>query len=46
MSIDASPHHVALFVSSLPEGAIQRLWINLSNEFAECGHRVALVAGG
>jgi glycosyltransferase involved in cell wall biosynthesis len=41
---DAPPRHVALFTGSLPEGAIQRIWINLANEFAEHGHRIDLVA--
>jgi glycosyltransferase involved in cell wall biosynthesis len=35
---------LALFVSSLPDGAIQQVFVNLANGFVERGHRVRLVA--
>lgn len=43
----SEPHdsrHLALFVSSLPEGAIQQVFINLANGFVARGYRVDLVA--
>ncbi|WP_372722122.1 glycosyltransferase [Immundisolibacter sp.] len=35
---------VAIFVSSWPHGAIQRLMLNLAEEFAAAGHRIDLLA--
>lgn len=37
--------HLALFVSSLPRGAIQRMMLNLAEAFVARGHRVDLLAG-
>ena len=35
---------IAIFVSSWPRGAIQRLMLNLAAELAAAGHRVDLLA--
>ncbi len=44
MSGGSPARHIALFVSSLPEGAIQQVLVNLANGFFARGHRVDLVA--
>ena len=44
MSEEFPDRHLALFVSSLPRGAIQQVFINLANNFSNFGHRVDLVA--
>ena len=38
------PGHIALFMDSMPAGAIQRMALNLAAAFAARGHRVDLVA--
>ena len=44
MNQTPAAQHLALFVSSLPEGAIQQVLVNLANGFTAKGHRVDLVA--
>ena len=44
MSEGLPTRHLALFVSSLPDGAIQQVLVNLANGFSARGNRVDLVA--